>query len=75
MTAMAMPPSKRLAVDHSDDNQQTSLAPASTSMTNDLPAERQDLKQNGWSVLEKIKTMDYIYKKQQLGTTKLTEGA
>jgi hypothetical protein len=56
---MAMTPSKRLAVDHSDDNQQRSLAPASTStsttITNDLP-ERHDLKQNGWSVLEKIKT-------------------
>jgi hypothetical protein len=66
MTAMAMPPAKRLADCH--------LAPASTSTTNNLP-ERHDLKQNGLSALEKIKTMDSIYKKQQMGTTKLTEGA
>ena len=77
MTAMAMPPVKRIAVDHSDDNQQAASgvpASTSTSRTNDFP-ERHGLKQNGFSALEKIKTMDSIYKKEQLGTMKLTEGA
>jgi hypothetical protein len=74
MTALAMPPTKRLAVDGLNDDGQASLGPPSTSTKNDFP-ERHGLKQNGLSALEKIKTMDSIYKKHQLRPTKLTEGA
>jgi hypothetical protein len=77
MTAMAMPPaSKRLAVDGDvgDDDGQASLGPISTSTKNDF-LERHGLKQNGLSALEKIKTMNSIYKKHQLRPRKLTEGA
>jgi hypothetical protein len=71
-----MPPAKRLAVDHSDDNQQASLALASTNFNNKRSSRETRLKQNGLSVLEKIKKMDFFYKKQRFGTTKLTdEGA